>query len=131
MRFFQDDAADPKKGKRRSSKLDDDLGKGKAFLCAHCRHRVTREAWRVDVAGHHTHTRVNPHGYRFTFGCFARVEGCVIRSAPSHEWSWFPGYSWQIENCNACGRHLGWCFDSGDHVFHGLVLERLVEGESD
>lgn len=29
---------------------------------------------------------------------------------PSTEFSWFPGYSWQIAICNACNNHIGWKF---------------------
>ncbi|XP_058449634.1 protein cereblon-like [Malaya genurostris] len=31
-------------------------------------------------------------------------------SKPSTEFSWFPGYSWQIAICNACNNHIGWKF---------------------
>jgi hypothetical protein len=35
-----------------------------------------------------------------------------------------------VEHCSACGEHLGWLFRGEGHVFHGLVLDRLVEVES-
>ncbi|XP_065073286.1 protein cereblon-like [Ochlerotatus camptorhynchus] len=31
-------------------------------------------------------------------------------SKPSTDFSWFPGYSWQISVCNACNNHIGWKF---------------------
>jgi hypothetical protein len=128
---FRQDSADPKRRRAPKGEVADDLGGGRALLCAHCGRRITRESFRIDVGGDHRHTRVNPHGIRFTFGCFARADGCQQASAPSSEWSWFPGYRWQIEACGGCGHHLGWRFDSGDHAFHGLVLDRLVEGPED
>ena len=127
LSFFEKERGDPRRKRRSQVELGDDLGHGRAILCAHCGRRITREAARIEVGGDHQHTRVNPHGIRFTFGCFALVEGCVLSSPPSSEWSWFPGYKWQIENCGDCGRHLGWFFAAADHAFHGLVLERLVE----
>jgi hypothetical protein len=27
--------------------------------------------------------------------------------------------------------HLGWFFQSGEHHFHGLILNHLVEGEKE
>jgi hypothetical protein len=131
LSLFQEKTADPKRGRKVDAALGDDLGQGKALLCAKCGRRITSEAARTEVGGHHLHTRVNPHGVQFTFGCYRQVEGCVLLSAPSSEWSWFPGYHWQIENCEGCARHLGWFFSAADHAFHGLVADRLVEGSSD
>jgi len=134
LSFFREEAQTPARGRRTKPARPADLGDEEALLCAKCRRRITWDAARVEIGGHHQHTRVNPHGHRFTFGCFSRVEGCVLLSAPSNEWSWFPGYLWQIENCEACGRHLGWCFRAADAAlpgFHGLILERLVEGARD
>lgn len=28
----------------------------------------------------------------------------------STEFSWFPGYAWQIANCTVCLAHIGWRF---------------------
>lgn len=33
-----------------------------------------------------------------------------VTGRPSIEFSWFPGYSWQITLCSACHHHLGWKF---------------------
>jgi len=99
-----------------------------SFLaCAQCGQRVTVPSARVEVGGAHLHTFTNPHGLRFHIGCFASVAGCVVEGEPTTYWTWFPGYAWQVENCGSCREHLGWRFESAADVFHGLVLDRLIE----
>lgn len=98
------------------------------IACAFCLHAVTTKEARIAVGGAHEHSCVNPHGIRYRFGCFADAS-CRPVGEPSHYWSWFPGFSWQVELCGSCGEHLGWLFRSADSAFHGLILDRLVETE--
>lgn len=42
----------------------------------------------------------------------------------SAEFTWFPGYQWQIVLCTVCRSHLGWLF-SADQAFFGLIANRL------
>lgn len=95
------------------------------LCCARCGHVITHEKHRTTVNGRHTHTRVNPHGFVFHFGCFARAEGCLVLGPPTAEASWFPGFAWEIALCAACKTHLGWAFH-GESDFLGLVLDRLA-----
>lgn len=94
--------------------------------CARCGHRVTSEDDRIEVSGKHLHTCVNPHGILYHVACFRTAGGCRPIGERSSFWSWFPGFTWQIELCAACGEHLGWRFDGEDTSFHGLVVGRLV-----
>jgi len=107
--------------------LDD--GGGEVLACAGCLRPVTSAAARIEVAGAHAHTFANPAGIQFHIGCFSRTTGCVTAGEPSTYWSWFAGYSWQVEHCAGCAEHLGWLFRGDAHLFHGLVLDRLVEVE--
>ncbi len=95
------------------------------LCCARCGHVITRERDRTTVHGRHTHTRVNPSGYVFHFGCFARAEGCLVIGPPTAEASWFPGFVWEYALCASCKTHLGWAFH-GESGFLGLVLDRLT-----
>lgn len=95
------------------------------LCCARCGHVITHERERTTVNGRHTHTRVNPSGFVFHFGCFARAEGCLVLGPPTAEASWFPGFVWQLALCAACKTHLGWAFH-GESGFLGLVLDRLT-----
>ena len=99
------------------------------LACAGCLRPVTTAAARTAVAGAHEHTFANPAGLQFHIGCFARATGCLAVGEPSTHWTWFPGYSWQVEHCATCGDHLGWRFRAEAHLFHGLILDRLVEME--
>ena len=98
--------------------------------CAACGHEITTADTRVSVDGAHVHTRTNPDGQTFTFGCFAAAPGCVAAGAPSLQATWFPGHFWWIELCGGCRAHVGWqFFADGGGDFHGLVLDRVCEVE--
>ena len=100
---------------------------GRVLACARCARFITTTAARIEVGGAHEHTFTNPAGLRFHIGCFSPVTGCAAAGEPSTFWTWFPGYSWQVEGCVSCAQHLGWFFASGSDGFHGLILDRLVE----
>jgi hypothetical protein len=98
-------------------------------VCAYCGRAITSWASRIEVNGLHAHSFTNPEGIRYRVGCFADAGGLVVVGPRSSYWTWFPGYSWQIELCRGCREQLGWYYRSPDGVFHGLILDRLVEVE--
>lgn len=102
-------------------------GAGARLACRRCLSVVTDASQRIAVGGAHAHHFVNPHGVEFDVGCFADASGCVTVGEASTYWSWFPGFAWLVEVCALCGTHLGWLFLSPDALFHGLILDRLVE----
>jgi hypothetical protein len=89
---------------------------------------VTSPAWALAVAGAHEHRFVNPHGFLFQVGCFREAPGCAPEGGEHEEYTWFPGWRWQIARCAGCAAHLGWAFVGRDPRFHGLVLDRLRAG---
>ena len=98
------------------------------LLCARCEFVITTSDARMAINDQHEHSCVNPHGFVFRIGCFARAPGCVGIGRAESYWSWFPGYSWQLVLCRACHAHLGWHFragGTGGTGFHGLILDRL------
>ena len=97
-----------------------------AIRCRACGRAITTSAERTSISGSHEHTRFNPSGFVFRFGCFRAAPGCVVAGEPTGDDSWFTGYRWSYALCGGCGEHLGWEFD-GEAGFFGLVLERLVE----
>ena len=102
------------------------------IVCAACGHEVTDESARIEMAGRHQHTCVNPAGYVYRIGCFRVAPGCVGTGSWSGEYSWFAGYVWQVACCGSCSIHLGWAFepeqvDQGDERFFGLIADRLHE----
>jgi len=98
------------------------------LYCAACGRLITSQDQRVPVSGAHTHTFHNPHGLVFKIGCFATAPGCGQVGEATEEWTWFPGYSWQVAVCMSCGSHLGWRYLSrADDAFYGLILRQLAE----
>jgi hypothetical protein len=97
------------------------------YCCALCDHQVTSAAEEREVNNAFEHTLANPHGFFYTFGCFAEAPGCVREPESSTDFSWFAGYSWQIAHCAGCDCHLGWCFEAADDGFWGLILNRLEQ----
>jgi len=116
----------PAETPRPAGEPGEEEGRGSTLACAFCRRPVTSAASRIAVGGAHEHSCVNPHGLRFRIGCFAEA-ACRPVGERSDYWTWFPGFTWQIELCPGCREHLGWVFRSSGAVFHGLVLDRLVE----
>lgn len=103
----------------------------KLLLCLQCQGPITWADARIDVKGSHLHSFFNPHGIIFHIGCFSEAPGCAPASLPSSEFTWFPGYSWQVAHCGNCHEHLGWAFQGEHGSFHGLILNRLVEKGED
>ena len=98
------------------------------ILCRQCRQAITKPAERTAMQGSHRHTFANPHGVVFEIGCFRSAKGCGYAGAASDEFSWFAGYSWRVCFCSMCLTHLGWVFiQKGGDIFHGLILDRLLE----
>jgi hypothetical protein len=62
----------------------------------------------------------------FTFGCFEAAPGALPLGEATALHTWFPGYTWRVAHCRACGVHLGWRFGGGEPGFYGLILDRLV-----
>jgi len=96
-----------------------------AILCRNCGHAITSGAQQIEIAGSHRHTFFNPVGIVYELGCFARAPGCSLAGEASDEFSWFPGYVWQIALCARCTTHLGWQFQGSGRSFYGLILSRL------
>jgi hypothetical protein len=90
-------------------------------FCA-CGAKLAEAGHAVEILGRFEHECANPHGYTYRVGCYAAAAQVEIDSNPSSEWSWFPGWRWQVERCAGCGELAGWRFTRGDASFHGLIL---------
>jgi hypothetical protein len=108
---------------------DATTGSGRRLLCHRCRAPITTDDQRIAVNDRHEHYFVNPHGYDFHVGCFAAAPGALGAGPSTHEWTWFSGFTWQLDHCRNCSTHLGWLFRSPTQVFHGLILARLNQEE--
>ena len=111
---------------RRSSAIGDQGERG-GIRCAACDHRITDAALRIEMAGAHEHTFVNPHGFVHHIACYAAAPGCSYLGDPETAFSWFPGWSWQIAACANCRAHVGWLYRNAGEQFHGLIVAALRE----
>ena len=96
-----------------------------AIVCRACGHTLTFERFRIDVAGRHQHTFVNPSAIVFTIACFAEAQGCAAFGERETFFTWFPGHAWQIVLCGSCAAHVGWSF-AGDSFFFALIVDRVA-----
>lgn len=99
-----------------------------AIVCARCAHAITSDADRIAVHDSHEHRFMNPGGFLFHIGCFGRAPGCAVIGAPSDDYPWFPGHTWQLALCGGCADHLGWWFQGEEGGFFGLRLDHLRAG---
>lgn len=117
-------------GKNQTDPSPMSTGPSRVLACARCRNAVTRQAAAIEIEGAHVHTFTNPDGLVFRIGCFQKAYGAEPEGAPTTDWTWFPGYAWQAEHCSSCATHLGWRYRrSAADIFHGLILDMLVEVE--
>src|SRR5688572_16062985 len=99
---------------RTRPRRDDDTALSRVLACALCKSRITTTSAAIEIAGSHLHTCENPHGYHYRIGCFAAAEGLVATGTPTTEYTWFPGYAWQVQSCARCRHHLGWRYSAPD-----------------
>ena len=107
-------------------KTADDDGEH-ALVCVVCEHRISDTDHRIEMAGAHEHTFVNPNGIVHHIGCFDAAPGCGYIGDTESAFSWFPGWTWQIAVCSRCRAHVGWIFRNAGEQFHGLVVAALRE----
>ncbi len=106
---------------------DTDKANKKGFLrCAKCQYPITRKIDRIEMNERHQHVFANPHGHIYQIACFAQAPGCVAIGAETSQFSWFPGYAWQIALCGQCLTLLGWAFRSSESQFFGLIIDKLT-----
>ena len=97
------------------------------IYCRQCLKMITSPEERIVVQGVHQHTFANPYGIVFEIGCFKTAQGCSHTGSSTDEFTWFPGFSWQVAVCRRCLLQVGWHFASVDtDGFYGLILNRLI-----
>jgi hypothetical protein len=99
------------------------------YCCKFCRTKITLSKYRIKVLGKFKHICANPHGILFEVGCFSDASNCIPVEKPTKEFTWFPGYAWQILVCANCLNHLGWLYTSSKSHFFGLILGNLTQEE--
>lgn len=102
----------------------------RALLCKACRSKITRLDLGMVVNGSHRHVFFNPQGLVFELGCFASAKNVIPTGPKTDEFTWFPGYVWQVVACTGCSSQLGWRYTGSQGGFFGLILSALIEETS-
>jgi hypothetical protein len=102
---------------------------GGVLVCRACRSRITRRDLGMEINGRHRHVFFNPDGLVFELGCFASAKNLTPAGPETGEFTWFPGYRWQVVLCTGCSSQLGWRYVGDDGGFFGLILKALMEEE--
>ena len=125
--LFRGTEDNPDRGNLSIEKDESEKEQQKGLLCRICHLLITSSRESLEKDGKHLHTFFNPAGIVYEIGCFRQAQGCLAFGAPSGEFAWFGGYSWQVVYCRSCQQHLGWRF-SGEDQFFGLIVNKLTEG---
>ncbi|KAJ6640313.1 Protein cereblon [Pseudolycoriella hygida] len=83
------------------------------FICKHCNNRLANINMSFAMSKQGVQSSYcNPSGFiHETNTVYSTLHNAVyVTGRPSIEFSWFPGYSWQITLCSSCHHHLGWKF---------------------
>ena len=79
----------------------------RGLVCVVCGHLISDDDHRIEMAGAHEHTFVNPGGFVHHIGCYSAAPGCIYLGPTESAFSWFPGWTWQVAACAlSCTRRL-------------------------
>ncbi len=94
--------------------------------CGQCRAMIARSQDAMEMLGAHAHVFSNPAGVVFQLQTY-RIAQCEMSGLLTAEYSWFPGYAWQLAHCPQCYLHLGWRYTQLQFPdFYGLIATRLI-----
>lgn len=106
----------------------------RALCCRTCATEVSFEE-ALFCMGHDTVTRLfpNPYGDLREIYTLTTAYSLDFVGPPTTEFTWFPGYAWEVAYCLGCRTHLGWRFlaveDSCEpRLFYGLLTRELTGG---
>ncbi len=104
------------------------------ILCRRCRQEVSDRSLLFSM-GDAGVRRVfsNPYGLLLEIVTVLDARGLTLVSLPTTEFTWFPGYAWEVAMCSTCGVQLGWRFlavaASEPERFFGLLTSAIVLDE--
>lgn len=97
------------------------------ILCSLCQNHITKPKEKTSINNQHIYSFTNPQGITYDIKCYKTAPGCISFSQPTEQFTWFPGYAWEIIICSQCRMHLGWKYSSAKDNFYGLIYKRLIE----
>ncbi|MCB1050774.1 MAG: hypothetical protein H6510_10865 [Acidobacteria bacterium] len=94
------------------------------LVCRSCQFILTDQPRRIRRQGQCQFVLANPFGLLFEIELYAQLFALPL-GPPSSEFTWFPGYCWQVLMCPGCNQHLGWFFSRSDDAFWALIRSRI------
>lgn len=78
---------------------------------------------------------VNPAGYVHEVLTVRAARNLLHAGPPTTEFTWYPGYAWEIAHCARCTSHVGWRFTLADApadppVFWAFRRASVVEDDT-
>jgi cereblon len=73
----------------------------------------------------------NPYGLLREVVTVESARGLHLAGPPTTQFTWFPGYAWEVGYCDGCSAHLGWRFSAAEtdadlREFFGLLRSELL-----
>lgn len=106
------------------------------FVCCQCKAKIAHFNSLFAMSKQSIQTNFcNPAGYiHETNTVLSTVPNAVyLQGLPCSQFSWFPGYAWQIAACRRCNGHIGWKFTVSPDAtnllpkkFYGLSGGRIL-----
>ncbi|XP_022853401.1 uncharacterized protein LOC111374874 [Olea europaea var. sylvestris] len=74
---------------------------------------------------------VNAFGFVYEIMTLRKAQGIAIVGVPVRDYSWFPGYVWQVTQCMSCGYSTGWFFtalkkETRPFTFWGVTTSQIL-----
>ncbi|XP_063366294.1 protein cereblon-like [Cydia amplana] len=88
------------------------IDKSKALCCGTCGAELSRRTHMFAMSSDGVHANYTNYGGFMHDVVTVRTAHDTLLGPPSAEYSWFPGYTWRVAQCGACGTHVGWRFDA-------------------
>ena len=108
------------------SKTEVEKKEDKKLYCINCKQHITNIEQAISINGTCRHIFTNPAGFVYTVNCYETATACVAIGERTEEYTWFPGYQWQIVLCQFCQLQLGWLF-SNSTQFYAFIEDRLTQ----
>lgn len=105
------------------------------ILCRRCGEELSDgSAVFAMTSGGSSEVFVNPHGVLHEVVTVHWARNLIVAGPPTTEFTWYPGYAWEIAYCARCREHSGWAFTAvaggAPSRFWALRRVAIVEGGS-
>jgi cereblon len=103
----------PAKGraKRRLPADEESAGRSKRILCRWCGEALSDvSAIFATSASGTAQTFLNPYGFLHEVVTVRWARSLTLSGPPTTEFTWYPGYAWEVASCGRCRAHVGWAF---------------------